>query len=162
MEKKIERHDVKFFDSSVDRKDKMLDEEGRAIESYCYDGEYCQYTVAYNRVSKNYLTREWGELLMEEIAYRQGVRHGKYCRYEAACAEVVGIEHFPVLAEEGHYINGKKVGRWFYYNKDGDVKDIRMFVGGRDVTAEFANEKQKGAMAMYRLQSLGRGKGSEI
>lgn len=136
---------VEYFPESVDTKDKMLDENGRAIQEIRCPEE--GYAILYNFRKHNYETRELdGDTiyaLTEEVAYRNGVRHGKYVGYELTTSGPIGIDFYPREAVEGHYINGKKTGWWYYYGEDGSVTR-KLFVKDKDITAEHNKANNKG------------------
>ena len=156
---KVTGHKIKYFPDNVDTKDKMLDENGRAIERIDYPEK--NEAVMYDYLEGNYWTRELdGQsvyYLKEKVAYRDGVKHGKYCGYEITPVGGPSIDFFSRLTCEGHYINGKKVGRWLYYNKDGSV-NVKMFVNDKDVTDSFGKDKGKSVMDIYKLQQIERSK----
>ena len=149
---------VTYFPEDANIKDKML-VDNKPVEKISYRKGGVNYTVEYNSKEKNYWTREDG-CVVKKAAYKDGVLHGKFERYEMTTAWPIGIDVYPRLAEEGHYINGKRVWRWFYYDEHEGKESVseRMFVNDKDVTDSFGKDKGKSVMDIYKLQQIERSK----
>lgn len=137
----VEKYKVDYFSDEVSTKDKML-KDGRPVKKISFVVNDSKYTIEYDYQEHNYWTREDG-CVQHKTTYKDGVRHGKYVGYELTTSGPIGIDFYPRKAVEGHYINGKKTGWWYYYGEDGSV-DRKMFVNDKDITAEHNKANNKG------------------
>jgi antitoxin component YwqK of YwqJK toxin-antitoxin module len=60
--------------------------------------------------------------LLAETTYRQGVRHGPYRDYWPNGR----------VSLEGQYVNGLQEGEWRFYDRDGSLREVLRFMGGRE------------------------------
>ncbi len=62
-------------------------------------------------------------LLLREVTYDHGVRHGLYKDYWSNGQ----------LSSEGMYVRGLQHGEWRFYNLDGTLREVISFEDGREV-----------------------------
>ena len=155
----VDNYKVRCFPEGVSSKDKML-KDGKPVEkiSFYIDSEH--YTIEYNPQEKNYWTREVG-YVRRIASYKDGILHGKFRGYDLTPVGGISIDVYPRLAVEGHYINGKKVGRWYYHKEDGST-DVKLFIGDKEV-AEYKGKGKVGETIKdsYLVLARLKGKGSK-
>ncbi len=61
--------------------------------------------------------------LLAETTYQHGVRHGPYRDYWSNGR----------VCLEGQIVNGFKEGEWRFYDRDGSLREILRFAGGREI-----------------------------
>ncbi len=107
-----------------------------------------------HRNKKDFSGRKWGvwksfsvdKILILEVEYYNGQRHGKYARYNGVTAKPMEeVNYFYGIKDgaykrfystgdariEGEYDNGKRKGTWtYYYQGDSKIKMVGEYVNG--------------------------------
>ncbi len=152
----VENYKIEYFSDGEDASNKML-KYGKPVKRIKFVNNAIKYGIEYNSIKNNYEMREDG-LVIAEFAFKNGKLHGKFCRYEMFPCGISGADYCPEIVEEGHYINGKKVGKWHFYeysptawvNNEKPKCTSKVFCGDEDVTHLFDNPDCR----MLRLQML--------
>lgn len=142
---KIENYQIKYFPEGEDTSDKMF-KDGKPVKQIKFDANGAEYSICYDEMRHRYEMREL-EGLRAVFSFKNGKLHGKFTKYELLPYGITGCDIYPEKVAEGHYINGKKVGRWYYYefkpdawiNPEPTIKSTRFYCDDKDVTAEIGN-----------------------
>lgn len=153
---KVENYKIEYFPKGENISNKML-KSGKPVKQIRFVHNGIKYDIRYNFQAGNYEMSEDG-LIAARFAYKNGKLHGKFCRYELFPCGISGAEYCPEIVREGHYINGKKVGRWNFYEyspfawitNEKPTCTTKIFCEDKDVT------KQLGGVGnmILNLQSL--------
>lgn len=110
---KVENYKIEYFPEGENISDKMLKDE-KPVKQISFIADNVNYRISYVPWKRIYEMRGDGALAAV-FAYREGKLHGRFRRYGLFPCGISGADFYPKVVSEGHYINGKKIGRWYSY-----------------------------------------------
>lgn len=141
----VENYKIEYFPEGEDTSNKMF-KQGKPVKQISFVADSVNYRITYISDKGIYEMREDGALAAE-FTYKDAKLHGKFRRYNLLPYGISGADFYPKVVAEGHYINGKKTGRWYSYQypENSWIKDeppactTKVFCGDEDVTHLFDN-----------------------